>query len=122
MLVGAAEAHVVTGQHEPVHLTAAIGQRPHQPQRTLGYGIDISARLAGTGQRGAHRDRHRGGDLLQCQHFIAGQGRADGQVPDRAMQAFTRTIAVCSSGRCKGLLGARGGPGHGFNTGEDRGK
>ncbi|MNM88448.1 hypothetical protein D3C81_1006650 [compost metagenome] len=122
VLVGATEPHVIAGQHETTHLAAAVGQRTHQAQRTLGYGIDISTWLAGTGQRGAHRDRHRGGDLLQRLHFIAGQRRADRQVPDRAMQAFTRTIAVRSSGRCRQLLGAGGGPGHGFNTGEGRGK
>ncbi|KAG1530608.1 hypothetical protein G6F50_017203 [Rhizopus delemar] len=56
VMIAAAEAEVVPGQHETVDLAAAVGQGAHQAQRPGGQCIDMVSLFAGAGQCAAHAD------------------------------------------------------------------
>ena len=56
MVIAAAQAQIVPGQHEPVDLAATVGQGAHQAQRACGQCIDMVALFAGAGQCAAHAD------------------------------------------------------------------
>ncbi len=100
MVVAAAQAQVVAGQHEAVDLAAAVGQGAHQAQCAAGQCIDMVALFTSAGQRAAHADLLRDGDLLQRLHFIGRQRRAHRKVANRAVQAVQR-----GAGRRGGIVG-----------------
>lgn len=100
VVVAAAQAQVIAGQHETVDLAAAIGQGAHQAQRAAGQCIDMLAFFTGAGQGTAHRHLLRNGDLFQRLYFIGRQRRADRQVANRAVQAVLR-----DAGRRGGVIG-----------------
>ncbi len=120
MVVAATQAEVIAGQHEPVDLATAIGQRAHQAQCARGQCIDMLAFFAGTGQGAAQPHLLRHGHLFQCLHFIGRQRRADRQVADGAVQAVQRGAGrrgvVVGGGRSAGR------PGHGAEAYHGRGR
>ncbi len=113
VVVAAAQAEEIAGQHEAADLAAPVGQRADQAQCAGRNRIDMLARLAGTGQGRSQRQRLRDGDPLQRLHFIRRQRRADRQVPYRAMQAVAQGRATGGGGVFNsGKRGTGVGPGH----------